>query len=129
MPDFNIQDNGPRAPGTAAEERTVTVTPRVDILETENEYLLLADLPGVDPKDVDLRFDNGELTVHGCRPSPHPGKGMALREHPATDYQRTFAVADTVAADRITAELKDGVLTVRMPKVEAVKPKKITVKG
>lgn len=127
MSEFALKDGGPQA--AAAEDRTVTATPRVDVLETENEFVLLADLPGVKPDDVDLRFDNGELMVHGRRSSCHTGKCSAHREHPATDYQRTFAVADTVAADRISAELKNGVLTVRLPKVEAVKPKKITVRG
>lgn len=127
MADFALKNGGTQA--AEADDRAVTVTPRVDVLETENEFVLLADMPGVDPEDVDLRFDNGALTVHGRRPCCHAGKGMAHREHPATDYQRTFAVADTVAADRISAELKNGVLTVRLPKVEAVKPKKIAVKG
>jgi HSP20 family protein len=111
------------------EVRGVTVTPRVDVLETEQEFLLLADLPGVKSEDVDIRFEKGELTVHGRRTVPYPGKGMAHREHPGTNFQRVFAVAETIAADKITAEMKEGVLTVRLPKVEAVKPKKITVSG
>ena len=127
MPDFALKNGGPAAP--PAEDRAVTITPRVDVLETENEFLLLADLPGVKPEDVDLRFDKGELTVHGCRPASHSGKDLAHREHPATDYQRTFAVSESVAADKITAGLKDGVLTVHLPKIEAVKPKKIAVRG
>ncbi|MBY0459793.1 MAG: Hsp20/alpha crystallin family protein, partial [Gemmataceae bacterium] len=67
------------------------------------------------------RFEQGEMTIHGRRP--------AGRDGVPTVYHRTFAVAETVAADRITAELKDGVLTVRLPKVESVKPKKIAVRG
>jgi len=117
------------APETTTEDRAVTVAPRVDILETENEFLLVADMPGVKSDDVDLRFDNGELTLHGSRPAAFTGKGLTHREHLATDFQRTFTVADSVAADQIGAEMKNGVLTVRLPKVEAVKPKKITVRG
>jgi len=120
-------------PETASEEETqvraVTVAPRIDILETEHEFVLLADLPGVKPDAVDIRFEKGELTVHGRRPVAHPGKGLAHRENPATNYQRVFAVSDSVSADKITADLKEGVLTVRLPKVEAVKPKKIVVHG
>src|SRR5262245_37163122 len=104
-----------------AQDAAVTVAPRVDVLETENEFLVLADMPGVTPADVDVRFEQGELAVHGRR--------AAGRESGATAYHRTFAVADTVAADKITAELKTGVLTIRLPKVEAVKPKRITVTG
>jgi HSP20 family protein len=122
-------NHGPAADLTEAPTRTVTVAPRVDVLETEDEFLLLADMPGVKPEDVDIRFEKGELTVHGRRPLAHTGKESAVREYEATSYQRTFAVAETVAADQISADLKNGVLTVRLPKVESVKPKKITVKG
>src|SRR5262245_52991263 len=102
-------------------ERAVTVSPRVDVLETENEFLVLADMPGVKPEDVDIRFEKGELAVHGRR--------AAGRNSEATAYHRTFAVADSVAANKITADLKAGVLTIRLPKVESVKPKRIAVRG
>jgi len=120
--------NGSPAPAES-EDRSVTVAPRVDILETESEFLLVADLPGVKSDDVDLRFENGELTLHGSRPAPFTGKGMAHCDHPARDYQRTFTVSDSIQADTIAAEMKNGVLTVRLPKVEAVKPRKIAVRG
>lgn len=93
----------------------------MDVLETEHEFLVVADVPGVNPEDVDVRFEQGEMTVHGRRP--------AGREDSPVVYHRTFAAAETVAADKITAELKDGVLTVKLPKVEAVKPKRIAVRG
>ena len=102
-------------------ERAVTVAPRVDVLETEHEFLVLADLPGVTPDRADIRFEKGELSVHGWRPA---GRGTG-----ATAYHRTFAVAETVAADKISAELKAGILTIRLPKVEAVKPRRIAVAG
>jgi len=101
-------------------ERGGAVSPRVDVLETENEYLVLADMPGTKSEDVDVRFEQGELSVHGRR--------AALKDD-FTTYHRRFAVADTVAADMISAELKAGVLTIRLPKVEAVKPRKIAVNG
>jgi len=122
--------NGPT--GTLSEAstaQTVTVTPRVDILETDDEFLVLADLPGVKPEDVDIRFEKGELSIHGRRPVPFTGKEPTVREYEAANYHRAFVVAETVAADRIAAELKGGVLTVRLPKVEAVKPKRIAVRG
>jgi HSP20 family protein len=94
--------------------------PRVDVLETENEYLVLADMPGTMPEEVDVRFEQGELSVHGRR---------GTRKENFATYHRTFAVADTVAADNISADLKAGVLTIRLPKVEVVKPRKIAVNG
>jgi len=105
---------------SAQRERSGAVSPRVDVLETENEFLVLADMPGTKPEDVDIRFEQGELSVHGRRTS---------HKDEFTTYHRTFAVADTVAADKISADLKAGVLTIRLPKVEAVKPKKIAVSG
>jgi len=121
--------SGPAGALEQADARAVTVTPRVDVLETEDEFLVLADMPGVKPEDVDIRFEKGELAVHGRRPAAHPGKEPAVREYDATNYHRAFLVAETVAADKITADLKGGVLTVRLPKVEAVKPKRIAVRG
>lgn len=113
------RDAAPQA--DQAEERSVTVGPRVDVLEGENEFLVFADMPGVKPGEVDVRFEKGELSVHGRRPAGRDGYPM--------NYHRVFAVAESVAADRISAELKAGVLTVRLPKVEAVKPRRIAVTG
>lgn len=122
--------NGPASPAPATpSERAVTVTPRVDVLESEDEFLVLADMPGVKPDDVDIRFEKGELSIHGNRPASCNGKEPSVREYETVNYHRGFVVAETVAADRISAELKNGVLTVRLPKVEAVKPKRIAVKG
>lgn len=99
-------------------ERATTLRPRVDIFETSQEFLLVADVPGVNPGDVDLRFENGELALTGIRSGPRPAT-----------FSRTFTVSDVVAADRIAAEVKNGVLTVRLPKTETVKPRKIAVQG
>ena len=74
------------------------------------------------PEDVDVRFEKGELAF--TRRDGPPGG-----EFGSTAYHRTFAVADSVAADRITADLKSGVLTIHLPKIEAVKPKRIAVTG
>jgi len=114
---------------SAEESRAVTVTPRVDVLETEDELLVLADMPGVRPDDVDLRFENGELTVHGRRQPSHRDKTPAAAESFALSYFRSFRLTEQIAADKIEAGLKNGVLTLRLPKVEAVKPRRIAVKG
>src|SRR5262249_55333182 len=109
-------------------ERGLTLTPRVDILETDDELLLYVDLPGVKPDGVDIRFENGELFLHGRRAQARRGKPW-LWEYETASFQRAFRVAENIAADKISAELKNGVLTVRLPKVEAVKPRRIAVKG
>jgi len=104
-------------------------TPRVDILEAEEESLLLADLPGVKPEDVDVRFDNGELIIAGrCAPR-HEGANYLRSEYGVGDFYRAFSISEHIDWQKIAAELKNGVLTVHLPKAETVKPKKITVKG
>jgi HSP20 family protein len=107
----------------------VTVTPRADVLETDDEFLVLADLPGVTPDGIDIRFENGELTLHGRRAADHAEKARALWEYEVTNYFRTFRLTEHIAADRIEAELKNGVLALHLPKAEAVKPRRIAVRG
>lgn len=107
----------------------VVARPRVDILETDHEVLLLADMPGVKPNEVDVRFENGELTIHGRRVPSNNGKKRVLWEYEPAHYHRAFRLNEDVAADKIEAELKNGVLKVRLPKAEAAKPRRITVKG
>lgn len=104
-----------------AEVRAVAMAPRVDVLETEQEFLVFADVPGLRSEDVDVRFEMGEMTIHGRR--------QTTRDETPIAYHRSFGVAETIAADKISAELKDGVLTVKLPKTEAVKPKRIAVRG
>jgi len=104
-------------------------TPRVDIMETEEESLLLADLPGVKPADADVRFDNGELIIDGrCAPRQE-GANYLLSEYGVGDFYRAFSISEDIDWQKISAELKNGVLTIHLPKAETVKPKKITVKG
>jgi HSP20 family protein len=114
---------------TAEPVRTVNYSPRVDILETADELVLYADLPGVRPEDLDIRFENGELTIHGKVAPRGPAEGFVLRKYGVGDFYRSFTISEDIDADKITAELKQGVLTLHLPKREAVKPKRITVKA
>ena len=96
----------------------VTVCPPADILETADAFRLLLDLPGVQPADVDVRFADGELAVHARRGGRSAGS-----------FARTFRVSERIAADRIAADLTHGVLTLTLPKVEALRPRRIAVRG
>lgn len=108
---------------------SVTFTPRCDILETEEELVVYADLPGVQPQDVDVRFENDELSI-SARCTPRQEKvHYLLQEYEVGDYYRAFTLSEAINADKITAELKNGVLVVHLPKSEAVKPKRITVQA
>ncbi|UCG31862.1 MAG: Hsp20/alpha crystallin family protein [Phycisphaerales bacterium] len=103
--------------------------PNVDILESQDELTLLADLPGVKAEDVDIHFERGTLTLHGkVRPRQADKTNYLLREYGVGDFYRTFEVSESIDPSRIHAELKDGVLMLHLPKVEAAKPRKIEVK-
>jgi len=102
--------------------------PNVDILESADELVLVADLPGVKPEEVDIRFEQGELTIHGrVNPRYNEGTKFLLNEYGMGDFYRTFRVSEHVDSTRIRAEYHDGVLLLHLPKVEAVKPRKIAV--
>jgi HSP20 family protein len=118
-------------PETAPAERTRsgrTYSPPVDIQETEDELVLVADMPGVKPGDIDVRFEGGELSISGKVEWRYPeGASFLFCEYGTEDFQRTFAVSEEVDSSRITAEYKDGVLTLHLPKAEEAKQRKIAV--
>lgn len=105
-----------------------TYTPYVDIYETRDELTLVAEMPGAMADTVDVDFEGGELSI-GARVEPRQPAGTQylLEEYGAGDYFRTFRISEAVDASRISAELRNGLLTLHLPKVEAVKPRKIAV--
>jgi HSP20 family protein len=109
----------------------VTYRPNVDILETEGELLLRADLPGVQSEDVDVQFEQGVLTLT-ARVRPRWNMQTAawrMQEYGLGHFQRTFQVGEQIDAARITAEYGNGVLTLHLPKVAAVRPRRIAVQA
>jgi HSP20 family protein len=107
----------------------VYFTPRVDIYETAEGLTLCADVPGVKPDDVDLRYEQGELILHGKVQPRHPNVNFVYEEYEEGDFYRAFTIHESVDAGRIHAECKNGVLIVHLPKAETAKPKQIAVKG
>jgi HSP20 family molecular chaperone IbpA len=108
---------------------SVTYTPRFDICETEDELILYGDLPGVEAGDLDIRFEDKELAIHG-KVAPRQVDPRRIREeYGVGDFYRTFTVGESIEAAKINAELKNGVLTIHLPKAEAAKPKRIEVKA
>ena len=105
-----------------------TFRPNVDIIERIDELLVLADMPGARADDVDVKFENGMLTIYARVQERQPENVQyALHEYAVGDYLRTFQVGETIDADRISAEMSAGVLTLHLPKTERVKPKRISV--
>ncbi len=130
----NIATSTPKDRSEATRPETtrggVHFTPRVDILETAQELTLYAEVPGVRPGDVDLHYENGELTLHGKVSVRHPNRqGALLLEYEEGDFYRVFTIHESIDSTRIEAECKNGILTVHLPKVAAAQPRQIQVKG
>ena len=104
-------------------------TPAVDILETENELVLKADLPEVDMKDIHIEIEQGTLTVKGERKfvQTDPKGGYHRIERSYGEFVRCFSLPDTVDTENVKASYANGVLTMSLPKKEAAKPRTINV--
>jgi len=116
----------------ATVERTrggLTYSPRIDIWETDDELMLYADLPGVAPENLDIQFENRELRIHGKVCPRHDNVKFLYGEYGIGDFYRTFSIGETIDSQNISGELKDGVLTLHLPKTDAVKPRRIEVKS
>lgn len=104
--------------------------PNVDIQEMPDELVVHADMPGVRGSDIDIDFKDGLLTIHGKVEERQPeGTDYQLHEYGIGDFHRTFQVSEQIDAGRINAAYKDGVLTLHLPKLERVKPRKIAVQA
>ena len=104
-------------------------SPAVDIKENETAYTVVADIPGVDPKDIDVHMEDGVLTVKGERNlnREEEKEGYKRVERVHGSFYRRFSLPETVDAEKISAKSKNGVLEVTIPKQEKSQPRKISV--
>lgn len=102
-------------------------TPSVDIYENEEAIILTADMPGVNNESVDIHLEDSTLRIQG-----HVARGKIanplVEEYRIGDYIRTFTLSNLIDQENIQASMKNGVLRLELPKSEAAKPRKITVK-
>lgn len=113
--------------GRASSSRTYM--PRADIWEGAEGLTVVMDMPGVDPKGLDVHFERGTLTVTGERSGVNFEKKSPLcLEWSEGRFRRSFQLSETLDAEHITATLKDGVLTLEIPRSEAQKPRKIPIR-
>src|SRR4051812_28201859 len=127
MNEVAVKNRPDNSVATKTQSRVV-YTPQVDILELPEEMVLQLDMPGVKVDDIEIHFERGELAVRGKRQgTARPGRGL-VEEYEPGDFYRAFLISQDVAADKITAELKHGVLTVHLPRQEAAKARKVEVK-
>lgn len=103
--------------------------PRFDVKETKDAYVLKADLPGVKDEEVDVSLSSNMLTISGKKEEEHreEGEQYYAMERTYGSFSRSFSLPDSVDSEHVTAELKDGVLTVNVPKRPEAQPKKIQI--
>ncbi|ABK17430.1 Hsp20/alpha crystallin family protein [Syntrophobacter fumaroxidans] len=102
--------------------------PAVDIYESDDALTLVADMPGVSAENVTIDVRDNQLTVRGSIDLPDTKERLLAQEYEIGDYYRQFALGRTIDQARIEAAIKDGVLTLTLPKADINKPRKITVK-
>jgi HSP20 family protein len=115
--------------GRNQESNLTTWAPAVDIYETENELVVKADLPDIDPKNLDIRVENNILTIRGERKfDRNVNEESYLRvERSYGSFSRSFALSNTVNTESIRAQYNNGVLTLHVPKRQEAKPRQIKV--
>lgn len=104
--------------------------PATDIYETDDHVTVVADLPGVAPDDVDISLERRVLTIRGGVPSPtHEGYRRIHTEYGEGSFERLFTLSEEIDRDHIEASHKNGVLTLKMPKSDAARTRKIQIKA
>lgn len=117
---------GPGTDGDVAEWR-----PAVDVLEQKDRFVLRADLPGVSVDAIDVRMDDGALTLSGerRREQDEDVDGVCRYERRSGKFLRRFSLPETADAERITARSSNGILEIRIPKLPVVQPRRIAVEA
>ena len=121
---FRLMDELMRNAGNG--NRVTGFTPLVDVHETEEEYLVKVDLPGVKADDVNVEVNDNVLSISGSRAADEAGQAQ-LVERPYGSFVRTLSLPQGVDSDSIEAGFQDGVLELRIPKPAEQKPKKISI--
>ena len=103
----------------------------LDVIENENEYVVKASIPGVNPDDLDITFNDRILTIKGESKGEEEKKEQRyhLRERWSGNFTRSISLPSRVKTDEIRANCENGILTLHLPKTEEVKPKRISVKS
>ena len=114
-----------QSPARTSEE--TWLTPRVDISEQKDEYVLEAEMPGVSKETLEVILDNNELTLLGRRAERElPGEPLHVESSPHP-FRRTFELDPVIDTDRVSVRIEQGLVTVRLPKSEQAKPRRIEV--
>lgn len=128
-PDLNVREKQEISVGAAENTHDKPIfSPVVDIWETDNGLMLVADMPGVAPESLSLDLSDSTLTISG-QVGPQPeGRKMLMKEYEVGNFYRQFSLADTIDQASITATMKDGVLKLSLPRVAPAQPRKIEIR-
>jgi HSP20 family protein len=113
--------------GQQAAERTAYVAPNVDIEAAESGYVLHAEMPGVNRDGIQITVEDGNLVLVGNRQSSSESAEALHRETRQLSYRRVYELDPSIDANRISARIDQGILTVNLPKAESLKPRRITL--
>jgi HSP20 family protein len=127
--DLPVREKQELKSGAEGTRNVPVYVPAVDIYESENEIVLLADMPGVAPGDVDVDLRDNQLTLLGKVTLEQKQEQVLLQEYGVGDFYRQFTLSSRIDQGKIEASMKDGVLTLTLPKAEVAKPKKVMVKA
>jgi HSP20 family protein len=119
-------ENGQRT-ATPQNGQTEYVAPDVNIFETNDGYVVEAEMPGVNKEGLEITVEGNELTILGHRDSEQVSGETLFRERRLTDYRRSFELDPAIDTAKVTAKIDQGIVTLTLPKSEKVKPRKITV--
>jgi len=119
------QEETQARPQPASQERP-SVSPKVNILETKDGYVLEAEMAGVAKEGLEISLQDNELTIIGRR-QPELSANLLYRESNPADYRRVFELDPSIETGKISAQIEQGILTLTLPKAEKVKPRRITV--
>lgn len=115
----------PRAEGG----RNGQYRPAADAWETADALVIELSLPGIDPQDVEVTYEQDQLTISGKRPEPAEERTWILRESARGAFERRFTLTSPIDADGVEAHFHNGILTLHLPKSEATRPRKIDVRA
>ncbi len=120
-------ENKTVTPDRESQTRNQYLVPRVNIVESHDGYQLQAEMPGVAKAGLEITVENGQLVILGRR-ARYESPGVLLHgESRDYDFRRAFEIDPSIDSARISAKLEQGVLTLHLPKAEAVKPRKVVV--
>jgi HSP20 family molecular chaperone IbpA len=121
--------NDTRDVASSRRQNEVAYAPPVDVYENKEEFLLIVDMPGVAKNDIEIHLDKGQLLLTG-KVTEEAAKNRKLPEHAHRAlFRRAFSVPQGIDGEHVSAELRQGVLSVRLPKSAALKPRQIQVRG